>query len=46
MTTRQPARRHLDTRPVPSGLLTPRDVYDFAKVRADALRSEIARGGK
>lgn len=39
-----PIRRHLDTRPVPSGLLTPRDVYDYAKVRADALRREMGAG--
>ena len=41
-----PIRRHLDTRPVPAGLLDPRFVYDYAKVRADALRAEIARGAK
>lgn len=37
-------RRSTDTRPVPQGLLTPRDVYDFAKVRADALRRELEAG--
>lgn len=36
-------RRSTDTRPVPQGLLSPRDVYDFAKVRADALRAEMVR---
>lgn len=40
MTTNR-IRRSTDTRPVPQGLLTPRDVYDFAKVWADALRAEI-----
>lgn len=34
-------RRSQDTRPVPQGLLTPRFVYEFAKVRADALRREL-----
>lgn len=38
---RKPARRSTDTRPVPAGVLTPRDVYDFAKARADALRAEL-----
>ncbi len=37
-------RRCTDLRPAPSGLMTPRDVYDFAKVRADALRADIAGG--
>ena len=41
-----PIRRHLDTRPAPAGVLTPRDVYDYAKVRADALRAQIAGGAK
>lgn len=34
-------RRSQDLRPVPQGLLTPRDVYEFAKARADALRAEM-----
>lgn len=34
-------RRHLDTRPVPAGVKTPRDVYDYAKKLADALRREM-----
>lgn len=41
-----PIRRSQDTRPIPAGLLTPRDVYDFAKARADALRAELAGGAK
>lgn len=39
-------RRSTDTRAAPSGTLTPRDVYDFAKLRADALRAELERGGQ
>lgn len=41
-----PLHRSQDLIPIPPGLLTPRDVYDFAKVRADALRAELARGAK
>lgn len=36
-----PIRRSTDNRPVPQGLWSPRDVYDFAKARADALRAEL-----
>lgn len=39
-----PIRRSQDTRAVPSGLKTPRDVYDYAKPLADALRARIAGG--
>lgn len=38
-----PIRRSTDARPAPDGGLTPRDVYDFAKARADALRTELAK---
>ena len=38
-----PIRRSTDFRPLPTGGLTPRDVYDFAKARADALRAELVR---
>jgi hypothetical protein len=41
-----PLHRSQDLIPIPAGLLTPRDVYDFAKARADALRAEIAAGAK
>jgi hypothetical protein len=41
-----PLRRSTDFRPVPAGGLSPRDVYDFAKARADALRAELAQAGK
>ena len=41
-----PIRRSQDFRPVPARVLTPRDVYDFAKARADALRAELARCAK
>lgn len=41
-----PIRRSTDLLPVPQGGMTPRDVYDFAKARADALRAELARGAK
>lgn len=41
---RKPARRSTDTRPVPAGVLTPRDVYDYAKARADALRLAMESG--
>lgn len=37
----QPIRRSQDTRAIPTGLLTPRDVYDYAKPLADALRREL-----
>lgn len=37
-----PIRRSTDFRPLPTGGLTPRDVFDFAKPRADALRAQIA----
>ena len=38
-----PIRRSQDVRPIPTGGLTPRDVYDFAKARADALRAELSQ---
>lgn len=41
-----PIRRSTDLRPAPAAGLTPRDVYDFAKARADALRAELAGGVK
>jgi hypothetical protein len=40
-----PIRRSTDFRPAPAAGLTPRDVYAFAKARADALRAAIASGG-
>lgn len=42
-----PIRRSIDTRPVPPGLWSDRDVYDFVKQLADAFRqAEMARGAK
>lgn len=41
--TTQPLRRSQDVRPIPPGLLSPRDVYAIAKPLADALR--LAMGG-
>jgi len=39
-----PIRRSTDVRPTPISGLTPRDVYDFAKARADALRAAMGAG--
>lgn len=41
-----PIRRSQDVRPVPPGVKSPRDVYEYAKPLADALKADIARGGK
>lgn len=41
-----PIRRSTDVRPAPTTGLTPRDVYDFAKARADALRAELAQSNE
>lgn len=41
-----PIHRSMDHRPAPTSGLTPRDVFDFAKARADALRAELAGGAK
>ena len=38
-------QRDEDVFPVPTGW-TPRDVYTFAKARADALRAELAGAAK
>lgn len=38
-----PIRRSTDVLPAPTTGWTPRDVYDFAKARADALRAELAQ---
>lgn len=41
-----PIHRSMDHRPAPTTGMTPRQVFDFAKARADALRAQMARGGK
>lgn len=38
-----PLHRSQDLIPIPAGLLSPRDVYDYAKARADALRADMGK---